>query len=88
LEDEAAAKFASSPLPAEETPNSPRRERKKSARTLRSAPDAPFVATPDATRRLFRELVERYYRARFSGSPPTADEKARWAAALREAKIG
>ncbi len=44
--------------------------------------------TPEATRRLFRELVERYYRARFAGSQPTAAEKTRWAAALREANVG
>ena len=56
------------------------------APTAQSA--APFEPTPDATRRLFRELVERYYRARFAGSQPTAAEKARWAAALREANVG
>ncbi|MBR2002551.1 MAG: transglutaminase domain-containing protein [Thermoguttaceae bacterium] len=56
------------------------------APTAQSA--APFEPTSDATRRLFRELVERYYRARFAGSQPTAAEKARWAAALREANVG
>ncbi|MBR4834377.1 MAG: DUF3488 domain-containing protein [Thermoguttaceae bacterium] len=59
--------------------------------TPRSAPQkstTPFEPTPDATRRLFRELVERYYRARFAGTALSADEAARWNAALRAAKIG
>ncbi|MBQ2850493.1 MAG: hypothetical protein IJE77_08420, partial [Thermoguttaceae bacterium] len=104
LEDEAAALAQnaqnaasvspSSPLPADETPfAAPRRVLKKlnpakSLKTPRSVPVATLEPTSDATRRLFRELVERYYRARFAGSRPTADEKARWAAALRDAKIG
>ena len=76
---------ATSPIPADETtPAPPRRAPKKTAKS--SA--ATFEPTPDATRRLFRELVERYYRARFAGSQPTDAEKARWAAALRDAKIG
>ncbi|MBQ9799912.1 MAG: transglutaminase domain-containing protein [Thermoguttaceae bacterium] len=104
LEDEAAALAQnaqnaasvspSSPLPADETPfAAPRRVLKKlnpakSLKTPRSVPVATLEPTSDATRRLFRELVERYYRARFAGSRPTAEEKARWAAALRDAKIG
>ncbi len=60
----------------------------KTPQAPRSVSAARFEPTPDATRRLFRELVERYYRARFAGSRPTAEEKARWAAALRAAKIG
>lgn len=84
-----------STLPAVETlRETPRRSPKKTAKSLKSAQTsrvasaAPLEPTPDATRRLFRELVERYYRARFAGSQPTAAEKARWAAALRDAKIG
>ncbi|MBP3558764.1 MAG: transglutaminase domain-containing protein [Thermoguttaceae bacterium] len=103
LEDEVAATarnaapVAPSTLPADETPKSPRRVPKKtlnpfkklkSVKASRSASAAPFEPTPDATRALFRELVERYYRARFAGSQPTAAEKTRWAAALRDAKIG
>ncbi|MBQ7109915.1 MAG: DUF3488 domain-containing protein [Thermoguttaceae bacterium] len=83
-----------STLSSDATPTeTPRPAPKKATKSLkptkspRSAPVAPFEPTPDATRRLFRELVERYYRARFADSQPTAAEKARWAAALRDAKI-
>lgn len=93
-----AASVASTPLPAAETTGAATRRASKtlkkpakslkSVKTPRSVPAATFEPTPDATRRLFRELVERYYRARFADSRPTAAEKARWAAALRDAKIG
>lgn len=104
LEDEAAAtaqnaaSVASSPLPAAETTGAATRRAPKKAlkslkspkltKTSRTVSVAPLEPTPDATRRLFRELVERYYRARFAGSQPTAAEKARWVAALREANVG
>ncbi len=100
LEDEAAAvaqnaqnaaTVSPTTLPAAETTVAATRRApkkpSKSTKTSRTVPAAPLEPTPDATRRLFRELVERYYRARFAGSQPTAAEKARWAAALRDAKI-
>lgn len=59
----------------------------KPSRSTNSKPAAPFQPTPIATRRLLRELVERYYRARFAGVELSADETARWNAALRDAKI-
>lgn len=89
LEDAAAASAPTlSDVDAAEAPKGSRRERSKPTKSPRLATAVPLEPTPDATRRLLRELVERYYRARFADSRPTAAEKARWIAALREAKIG
>lgn len=79
--------------PVDETDPTPRRLFGKLAKSLKPSRSAnaktvaPFEPTPIATRSLLRELVERYYRARFAGVELSADETARWNAALRDAKI-
>lgn len=56
----------------------------KTDRTDKNDPNpSSFEPTPPERRRLFREIVERYYRARFGADALSPEEASRWNAELR-----